>query len=151
MIRLRCEHNHPPTVKRSGDVGFDLYAAENMYLQTGQPAIIKTGVFVDHIQDGYWLQILTKSGSPKKGFFTLAGVVDTEYRGELGVWLVAPAHNLAVKTGDVVGQAVIRQAWYPSEVVTINGEPMHLQDTQPRHADGGMWRPIQKPEESSNG
>jgi|GEM_PF-4027790 len=140
MIRLRCDHEFAPTIKRRGDVGFDLYAGEDAQLMPQQPLIVKSGVWVDHIEDGYWLQILTKSGSPKKNFFTLAGVVDTQYRGEIGVWLVAMSKAVHINRGDVIAQVTIREAFYPESFVMVNGAVLtHTEDT-PRDQDGGLWR-----------
>lgn len=141
MLRLTCDHAYPPSVKRHGDVGFDLYIPHTHSLMPGLPSLLPTGVWVQHIDEGYWLQLLTKSGSPKKGFITLAGVVDSAYRGEIGVWVLGiGSESVTLAPGSAVAQGVLRRAIYPDEVVQVNDQPLSPTESDPRGADGGLWR-----------
>lgn len=141
MLNLRCGHSYPPTVKRAGDVGFDIYTPAQHTLPARHAKIIQSGVWVDDLAEGYWLQILTKSGSPKKGFATLAGVVDSAYRGEIGVWLMnLTSEDILLPEGSAIAQGVLRQAFYPAQHVQINGSKLAPTEGDARGADGGLWR-----------
>lgn len=139
LVDLRCDHDHPPTVKADGDIGFDLYAPRNLELEAYETVLIPSGVFVERIATGYWLRIVTKSSSPRLGYFCPpAGVIDTGYTGELGIYLFATKPTLIV-AGTPIAQVVIHLAIYPQQAVTVNGAPLTLLQETERGQNGGLW------------
>jgi dUTP pyrophosphatase len=78
----------PPTYARNGDAAFDLRSAEERVLQPGEKHIVKTGLRVA-IPEGYVGLIWDRSSMVTKGktLHCLAGVIDSGYRGEVGVVL----------------------------------------------------------------
>jgi len=79
-----------PSYANQGDAGFDLYAAEELVLKPGQRHPIRTGIKMA-IPLGYVGLIWDKSGrAAKEGLKTMAGVIDSGYRGEILVLI----HNL---------------------------------------------------------
>jgi dUTP pyrophosphatase len=139
-VQLRCVHEYSPTQKSQGDVGLDLRAFTSGILAAGETIVYSTGVWVEQIDYGYWLRLTTKSGMAAKGVHVIGGIVDSNYVGEIGVIL----HNASDtawrwKEGQGLAQLMIERAYYPAELVTVNGaavEPM--QET--RGVDGGLWR-----------
>lgn len=96
----------------SGDAaGMDLYADLGkggcIQLNPGERKLIKTGVAMA-IPPGYYGRIAPRSGlAYKNGIDVMAGVIDTDYRGELGAILINfgdVAFN--VHTGDRVAQLI---------------------------------------------
>lgn len=82
-----------PTYGSEGAIGVDLSAyidGEGGYtmLMPGGWTLIKTGLAVA-IPDGYYGRVAPRSGwALKHGIDVLAGVIDSDYRGEIGVILI---------------------------------------------------------------
>lgn len=99
-----------PTRANDTDAGYDLYAAVNGTISGKQRAIVNTGIQIA-IPEGYYGRIAPRSGlAVKHGIDVLAGVVDSGYRGEVGVVL----QNLSLmdfdyKEGDRVAQLIIEK------------------------------------------
>ena len=73
-----------PTRAHTNDAGMDLYALENVLLNSNQSELIKTGISLS-IPKGYFGKIEDRSSLGKKGLKTLGGVIDSGYRGEVKV------------------------------------------------------------------
>lgn len=89
-IVLAHENAKMPCIQTKGSAGYDLYSIEDGVVPGRGRSLVKTGVIVQ-IPEGYCGQIWPRSGlSVKHGIETGAGIIDSDYRGELGVVL----HNL---------------------------------------------------------
>ena len=86
-----------PTTAWVGDVGFDLYALEDVTLEPNETKVIGTGLALtespQHLIIGArvvavpFLKIEGRSGLASKGVFPIGGIVDPTYRGEIKVVL----------------------------------------------------------------
>lgn len=77
-----------PFYAHEGDAAFDLRSAEELVLKAGQRHTVKAGIKVA-IPSGYFGLIKDRSGyAHKKGIHCLAGVIDSGYRGEIGVVMI---------------------------------------------------------------
>lgn len=77
-----------PFYAHEGDAAFDLRSAEELVLKAGQRYTVKAGIKVA-IPSGYFGLIKDRSGyAHKKGIHCLAGVIDSGYRGEIGVVMI---------------------------------------------------------------
>ena len=96
-----------PTRGSEQAAGLDLYADGNSVVKAGTHAIIPTGVAVA-IPDGYCGQVWPRSGvSVRYGVDVLAGVIDSDYTGEIKVVLQAGAHDFEISQCDRVAQLLI--------------------------------------------
>ena len=99
-----------PTKANDGDAGFDLMATEDVVLFPDEPRVVPTGLRIA-LPLGSAGLVLPRSGLAKKHDVTVAnapGLIDSGYRGEVGVLLVNRANtNYHVKRGDRVAQLVI--------------------------------------------
>ena len=96
-----------PTRGSEQAAGLDLYADGNFVVKAGTHAIIPTGVAVA-IPDGYCGQVWPRSGvSVRYGVDVLAGVIDSDYTGEIKVVLQAGAHDFEISQGDRIAQLLI--------------------------------------------
>lgn len=137
-VNRLSEHATLPTRVHSDDSGLDLYASETKDLAAGETVIIPTDisiqlepVYPEHfnsngdylgkvINKKYGLFIWDRSGLGSKGIHRFAGVIDSGYRGPLGVVL----HNSTTETkiinkGDKIAQLVIQEVFTP-EVVEVD-------------------------------
>jgi len=98
-----------PTQGSPGAAGWDLYADESMIIQPGGRAMIATGIAVALPPDSVGM-IWPRSGlALKQGIDVLAGVVDSDYRGPVGVVLQNHGqHPVEVTPGDRIAQLVIQ-------------------------------------------
>ncbi len=63
--------------------GLDLYAIEDVVIESKQRALVRTGLAVA-IPEGYYGRVAPRSGlAVQKGLDVLAGVIDADYRGEI--------------------------------------------------------------------
>lgn len=90
--------------------GFDLSASAASTIPAGGKGIVKTGLSIA-IPEGTYARIAPRSGlAAKKMINCGAGVVDYDYRGEVGVVLFNHgAEDFAVAPGDRVAQMILEQ------------------------------------------
>lgn len=94
-----------PTVAHPGeDIGYDLYAAEDITLPARGAAGVHTGIAIEFVPTAGGI-VKTRSGMAKKRLICNAGVIDAGYRGEIIVLM----ENLAdepytICKGDKIAQ-----------------------------------------------
>ena len=77
-----------PTRGSSAAAGLDLYSIESVTLEPGQRVIARTGLAVA-VPEGHYGRVAPRSGlATKQGLDVLAGVIDADYRGEIGCLLL---------------------------------------------------------------
>jgi dUTP pyrophosphatase len=87
VVRVNIDDAKIPTRATSGSAGYDLYSYEETVIRSGARGIVRTGLTVS-IPKGYCGQIWSRSGfSAKNGIETGAGIIDSDYTGELMVIL----------------------------------------------------------------
>lgn len=96
-----------PTRAHESDAGNDLYALEDFQMFPGQTKLIKTGIAVEIPEHAYG-QVASRSSLARKGVFVTGGVIDAQYRGEVGVLLNNLSdEKLEFRKGDKIAQLVI--------------------------------------------
>ena len=104
-------------------VGYDLHASEDIVIQSEERELIKTG-FVLEIPQGYYGRIAPRSSlALKHGIDMFAGVVDSDYRGPVGVILYNSSKNaFTINKGDRIAQLIITPYISPKivEVVQVD-------------------------------
>ena len=85
--RLHFKRLHPearlPTRGSEGAAGLDLYAVESVTIEPGGRAAVRTGLAVA-IPRGFYGRVAPRSGlAVRHGIDVLAGVIDSDYRGEI--------------------------------------------------------------------
>lgn len=99
-----------PTRGSKFSAGLDLSSVESLVIEPGDRAIVATGLAVIIPNDTY-LRIAPRSGlAAKHGIDVLAGVVDSDYRGEIKVILANFGKEpFAVMPGERIAQAILEQ------------------------------------------
>ncbi len=98
-----------PRYAKEHDAGMDLFSNETLSLQPNERKLISTGISMA-IPKGYVGLIWDKSGlASKHGLKTMAGVIDSGYRGEIKILV----HNLSnkpytIESGNKVAQMLIQ-------------------------------------------
>lgn len=100
-----------PNYAHQGDAGLDIYSAEENYiLKPGERKGFLTGIKME-IPSGYVGLVWDKSGlAVKHGIKTMAGVVDSIYRGELIIILInLGSENYLVEKNTKIAQILIQK------------------------------------------
>jgi dUTP pyrophosphatase len=109
---MRVDKNVPdPAYIRDGDIAFDLRSNEEDYLlKPGEKKIFKTGLKFE-IPVGFVGNIRDRSGLPAKhSIHTMAGIIDPNYRGEIGVILINLGHEeFKVEKDSRIAQMLIQK------------------------------------------
>jgi dUTP pyrophosphatase len=97
-----------PTKAHAGDLGYDLYAAEQITIYAGQTKLISTGVAIQ-FPEGYGGLIRDRSSvASKQGLFNVAGVIDNGYTGEIKVALYNSTEGfITIYCGDKIAQLIL--------------------------------------------
>ncbi len=108
-MRLRVKRLHPdaklPTRAYSGDLGYDLYALTRVVLEPLKPTAVPTGISVE-FPEGWGAFIKDRSSMALKGVHTLAGVIDSGYRGEIRVVMVSLGDRVVIEAGQKIAQMI---------------------------------------------
>lgn len=99
-----------PTRAYEGDLGYDLYADEDMVLKPLESVKIKTGIAVQ-FPEGWGGFIKDRSSMASKRIITSGGVIDSGFMGPLSVILTDITANdgsrvYIIKKGDKIAQLV---------------------------------------------
>lgn len=106
-----------PVRATMGAAGYDLKANKDMVIQPGANALVPTGTYLQ-IPNEYYGKIEARSSlAYKHQIYVEAGVIDSDYRGEIGVVLQnASNKEFVIKSGDRIAQ-IIFQRYYVFEMV----------------------------------
>ena len=110
-----------PERSSAGAAGYDIYADQSGVINdSGSTLLISTGWAME-MPDGYYAEIRPRSGlAVKHGIDTLAGVIDSDYRGEVKVLLINHGSKpFKFKAGDRIAQLVFRKHETP-EIEVVN-------------------------------
>ena len=130
-IKLLSEVGKIPTKGTDFSAGYDLYAAENGEIDPLKRCLIKTNISIA-IPKGYYGRIAPRSGlAYKNGIDVMAGVINSDYRGDVGVILYNTGIEVfSFNRGDRIAQLVIEKC-HKADWVQVDD----LSDTD--RGDGG--------------
>ncbi|XP_053721776.1 deoxyuridine 5'-triphosphate nucleotidohydrolase, mitochondrial isoform X2 [Synchiropus splendidus] len=111
------EHATTPTRGSLRAAGYDLYSAYDYTIEPMGKAVVKTDIQIA-VPHGCYGRVAPRSGLAVKHFIDVgAGVVDEDYRGNVGVVLFNfNSQPFEVKKGDRVAQLVCERIFYPELV-----------------------------------
>nr|XP_044988826.1 deoxyuridine 5'-triphosphate nucleotidohydrolase, mitochondrial-like [Jaculus jaculus] len=117
------EHATAPTRGSARAAGCDLYSAYDYTVPPMEKAIVKTDIQIA-VPPGCYGRVAPRSGLAVKHFIDVgAGVIDEDYRGNVGVVLFNfGKEKFEVKQGDRIAQLICERIFYPEieEVQVLN-------------------------------
>ena len=128
-----------PNRAHDGDAGVDLYSAEDVRLDAGQRALVRTGVAVA-IPFGMVGLVHPRSGLAARVGLSIVnspGTIDAGYRGEIKVALINldPAEPILVHRGDRIAQLLVQRVELVELVEVASFDEAGLAETS--RGDGG--------------
>lgn len=121
-----------PTRGSALAAGLDLYVIEELTIPPGERLLARTGLAVA-IPEGYYGRVAPRSGlASKHGLNVLAGVIDADYRGEIGCLLYnAGDETIQLSAQSKICQLIIEKIITPDAAWTDD-----ISDTE--RGDGGF-------------
>ena len=109
-----------PSKGSSGSAGRDLSSIEDIVIPAGEWRAVATGLSIE-IPEDYYARIAPRSGLAfKNGIFVNAGVIDSDYRGEIKVILYnAGVIDFSVKKFDRIAQMILEKI-YNGDMIVID-------------------------------
>ena len=137
-VRIEVVRSDPgvalPVYAREGDAGLDVAAAATVTLEPGGRELVPTGLRVA-IPAGYAGLVMPRSGLALRSGVTVLnapGLIDSGYRGEIGVLLVNHgARTVVIQRGERIAQLVI-QPVARAQLVAVRELP------ESRRGEGGF-------------
>jgi dUTP pyrophosphatase len=113
-VKLLIPEAKLPVYSSTWAAGMDVHASTSLTIPPKTTALVKTGIAVSWTgpdATNYYLRVAPRSGLAfKSGIFVNAGVIDWDYRGEIGVVLYNSSDvEFDVKTGDRVAQMILEK------------------------------------------
>ena len=132
QVKLLKPDAKVPTQGSIYSAGWDLYSNESKTITPGGRALIKTDIAIA-LPHGTYGRVAPRSGlAVKHGIDVLAGVIDNDYRGNVGVVLINFGdENVNILKGVRIAQLIVEE--YREEEITVVES---LQDTV--RGDGGF-------------
>jgi len=102
-----------PSYALDGDAGADVVSAEDVVLQPGERAVVRTGIAIA-LPVGYAAFVHPRSGLAARaglGLVNAPGTIDAGYRGEIKIILINHDRERAIQLsrGDRIAQLVIQR------------------------------------------
>ena len=113
-VLLLDEHARVPSRGSSEAAGYDISALCDGYVDAGCRCLVRTGIAIE-VPPGTYGRLAPRSGlSLKHGIHIGAGVIDRDYRGEVGVLLCnLGTERFEYKRGDRIAQLILEKITTP--------------------------------------
>lgn len=119
QVQLLSENAQIPQRQSSGAAGYDLFSAYDMIIKPCDKAIVKTDIAIQ-VPHGTYGRVAPRSGLAAKYFIDVgAGVIDSDYTGNLGVVLFNHSDKeFNINKGDRIAQLIIEVIQTPDIILT---------------------------------
>ncbi|PSN63038.1 dUTP diphosphatase [Corynespora cassiicola Philippines] len=118
QVRFLSDKARAPTKGSAFSAGHDLYSAVDVVIPARGRAKVDTDIAIS-VPVGTYGRVAPRSGlAAKHGIDTMAGVIDSDYRGPVGVILANLSEtDFEVKVGDRIAQLIVEKIAMPDVVV----------------------------------
>lgn len=135
-IFLNNKFSKLPTKGSFESAGYDLYSIEETIIEPSCRKIINIGIKIIFANSSTYLRIAPRSGLSCKGIDIGAGVVDSDYRGEIKVLMINNSkENYKINIGDRIAQAIFEKCDNNVNLIVENNS-MSIQET--KRGEGGF-------------
>lgn len=129
-----------PKRATAGSAGYDLFSPENVRLEAGEQVVVPMGIAVA-IPKGHYGKLYSRSSLALRRLHVEAGVIDSDYRGELKVVLEnRSSETIWLNDGESLAQLVVVQL---ATVRFVKAKALG----KTKRGEGGFGSTNSKPEE----
>ncbi|KAF2200403.1 dUTP diphosphatase [Delitschia confertaspora ATCC 74209] len=123
QVQFLSDKATAPTKGSAFAAGHDLYSARDVVIPARGRARVDTDIAIS-VPVGTYGRVAPRSGlAAKHGIDTMAGVIDADYRGQVGVILANLSDvDFEVKVGDRIAQLIVEKIVMPEVVVVAELE-----------------------------
>ena len=140
-VKRLSEYAHLPSRERNGSVGADLVAAHDTVIQAKSRATVPTDLAV-LAPEGYYARLAPRSGLSKRGIDLGGGVVDLDYRGNVGIILINSGNqDFIARRGDRIAQLIAEACCIP-DIVEVDSLPTTARGASGFGSTGLTTRPL---------
>ena len=100
-----------PTRASKESAGLDLYSSIDIDIEVGLIKKVNTRICISLPENSYE-SIRDKSSLASKGLFTLGGVIDKDYTGEI-IIIMTLIKTIKIKKGQKIAQLIVSNIMYP--------------------------------------
>ena len=100
-----------PTRASKRSAGLDLYSSVDICIEVGSIKKINTGRRVSLPENSYG-PIRDNSSLANKGLFTLGGVIDNDYTGEIIIIMTSLIEPIKIKQGQKIAQLIVSDIFF---------------------------------------
>jgi dUTP pyrophosphatase len=110
-VKLLSKDAKKPEKQTKQSAGYDLYSAEPLIILKQSRCLCGTHIALE-IPKGFYGKIFSRSSLAVKGIDVGAGVIDSDYRGEILVLLVnnSTTKDFTIKKGDRIAQIIFHKS-----------------------------------------
>ena len=101
-----------PTRASKRSAGLDLYSSVDICIEVGSIKKINTGICVSLPENSYG-SIRDNFSLATKGLFTLGGVIDNDYTGEIIIIMTSLIEPIKIKQGQKIAQLIVSNIFFP--------------------------------------
>eukprot|EP00190_Bangiopsis_sp_CCMP1999_P002397 CAMPEP_0198731344 /NCGR_PEP_ID=MMETSP1475-20131203/29259_1 /TAXON_ID= ORGANISM="Unidentified sp., Strain CCMP1999" /NCGR_SAMPLE_ID=MMETSP1475 /ASSEMBLY_ACC=CAM_ASM_001111 /LENGTH=148 /DNA_ID=CAMNT_0044494301 /DNA_START=135 /DNA_END=581 /DNA_ORIENTATION=+ len=119
QVKRLSESAMLPKRATEGSAGYDLFSAEDAEVQPGRRRLVTTDIAL-RLPDGYYGRVAPRSGlAVRHGIHIGAGVIDSDYRGNVGVLLFNFGEEVFhVQKGNRIAQLIVEKVALPEVIET---------------------------------
>lgn len=108
-----------PSRATAGSAGYDLFALEELCIQPRTVVTCRTGIALE-IPEQHYGRVAPKSSLALWGLDVLAGVIDSDYRGEIKILLTSVSNlDVFIQKGQACAQLILEKISTP-DVIEAN-------------------------------
>lgn len=123
MLKIKLLKEGAKALRKAhvGDAGFDAFCIEGFTVPARGRITVGIGIAVE-FDSNYVLMAFDKSGlASKKGIYTIGGVIDSGYRGEIHAILVnSTDEDISFEAGEKVVQYVLMPCYTGTEIEIVD-------------------------------
>lgn len=111
QIKLLSENAKVPIKNHTDDAGFDLYTPISFALEPGSHKLIKLDIAISDFPPNTYARVAPRSSLGVKGVILHAGVIDSNYQGNIGVILSLCNNSQPIQfnIGDRIAQLIFEK------------------------------------------
>lgn len=121
LVKLLNENAQCPKKGSKDAAGFDLYSSEEIVVPAKNKCLVSTGISISIPKDCYG-RVAPRSGLACKNFIDVgAGVIDSDYRGEVKVLLFNFSDtDFKILIGDRIAQLILEKIYVIDEAMVVS-------------------------------